>query len=438
MSTVSLQPASGSEHGKPELSRSLPPVRANPSVADQIDRLVTHLQAMGASRSEIRIVKAPLRICPLGAHIDHQLGVVTGMTIDQSVMLAFAPSRDGSVHLESLNFPGEAQFDVGSVPPAVHGDWANYVRGAVNSLRERHAIKRGMVGVVGGVMPIGGLSSSAAVTTAYLLALESLNELVLSPYENVELCRLTENGYIGLNNGILDQSVILFGEMGHLTRIDCEDVAVDSLPSPIAGACGMRHYEILAVYSGVTHALTGTDYNNRVKECQAAARLLLEADSRQVPEDVRLRHVPAELFETYGGSLPDRLYRRARHFFGEMERVAAGEEAWRRGDIQAFGRLINESGESSVKWYESGSPQLITLYETLRETPGVYGARFSGAGFRGSCIALVDPAAKKEIAEAVHAVYPVRHPEEASRYSIHFCAPDGNVRLIKPEQGEIW
>ena len=92
---------------------------------------------------------------------------------------------------------------------------------------------------------------------------------------------------------------------------------------------------------------------------------------------------------------------------------------------------MNESGESSVKYYECGSPQLITLYEILRETPGVHGARFSGAGFRGNCIALVDPAAGDSIATAIHRRYPVTHPEVADRYSIHFCQPDGRAELCR-------
>lgn len=412
-------------------SPSAPPICANPTEAEQVDRVVTRLTEMGVDPSRIGVVKAPLRICPLGAHIDHQLGVVTGMTIDQSVILAFAPTDDGNVHVESLNFPGAATFSLQDVPPSARGDWANYVRGAVTSLRARHKIEQGMVGVVGGVMPIGGLSSSAAVTTAYLIALESLNSLTLTAYDNVELCRLTENEYIGLKNGILDQSVILFGQYGHLTRIDCQTVEIDRLPAPAINA-EKSAYQVLVVYSGVTHALTGTDYNNRVAECREAARQLLEADGQKSPDDVRLRHVQPELFEAYGDRLQPALYRRARHYFGEMGRVAQGEAAWTAGDIAAFGRLVNASGESSVKWYECGSPQLITLYETLRETRGVFGARFSGAGFRGSCIALVDPAAVDEIAAAVHEVYPARHADEATRYSMHVCEPDGHARLLDP------
>jgi galactokinase/galacturonokinase len=113
-----------------------------------------------------------------------------------------------------------------------------------------------------------------------------------------------------------------------------------------------------------------------------------------------------------------------------MARVQAGVKLWEEGDLLEMGALVTESGESSVKWYECGSPQLITLYEILRETPGVYGTRFSGAGFRGNCIALIDPAQGEAIADAIHSRYPAAHPEIAAAYNIHFCNPDGNARVV--------
>jgi galactokinase/galacturonokinase len=283
-------------------------------------------------------------------------------------------------------------------------------------------------------MPIGGLSSSAAVTIAYLLALETLNGLEVDAYENVELCRLTENGYIGLNNGILDQSVILHSAHNHLTRIDCKEVAVDCIPTMVSKQELKARFGILVVYSGVTHALVGTDYNNRVAQCREAAAALLEFGGQSVPENVRLRHVAPELFEQYGERLDEPLRRRARHYFGEMMRVQEGINAWREGDLHHMGNLVNASGESSVKWYECGSPELKTLYEILRETPGVYGTRFSGAGFRGNCIALIDPTQGEAIAEAVHRRYPSAHPNVAERYNIHFCFPDGNAGVVASTQ----
>jgi galactokinase len=406
-----------------------PPIRAPRPDAERIEQLVTHLRQEypAVDPMAIRVVKVPLRICPLGAHIDHQLGLVTGMTLDQSIFMAFAPAPQAKICLSSLNFTPPISFELDSVPPYQPGDWGNYIRGAVLALQRDHPLKVGLTGVIGGEMPIGGLSSSAAATIAYLLALESLNELALSPETNVSLVRFTENQYIGLNNGILDQSVILFSALNQLTRIDCQTMQIDRVPTTLQPG----DFEILVVYSGLTRALVGTSYNNRVAECQEAASALLAYAGQKPEESPRLGLVAPAIFEAEGHRLPELLWKRANHYFGEMRRVQAGVEAWQSGNLSRFGELMNESGESSITYYECGSPQLITLYETLRQTPGVYGARFSGAGFRGNCIALIDPAARDAVAEAIHRRYPAAHPAEAGLYSIHFCRPDGQARLIE-------
>jgi galactokinase len=409
------------------LPQGNPPIRLARPEPEQIEALVGHLQrAYGVEPDRVRLVRAPLRICPLGAHIDHQLGVVTGMTLDQSILLAFVPTADGTIHLDSQNFSPALSFQMAEVPAYRPKDWGNYIRGAILALQQAHHLRHGLLGVVGGDMPVGGLSSSAAVTIAYLLALEAINEIVAAPAENVELVRFTENSYIGLNNGILDQSVILFSQAGHLTHIDCQTIQVETAPlAPVAA-----EFEILVVYSGVSQGLVGTDYNHRVAECQQAARLLLSYGGETAGQAPRLRQVAPAIFAAEGERLPRPLRNRAHHYFGEMARVQAGLSAWQQGDIPAFGRLVSQSGQSSIQYYECGSPQLITLYEILVQTAGVYGARFSGAGFRGNCIALIDPAARASIAEAVHRVYPSRHPAQAEAYSIHFCRSNGAAQLL--------
>jgi galactokinase len=406
-----------------------PPIHVARPEAEQIDLLISRLKRdHSVDPAMVRVVKAPLRICPLGAHIDHQLGRVTGMTIDHSILMAFVPTTDDTIHIDSLNFEPSVSFSLNNVPAHQPGDWGNYIRGAVLALQRKFQLKHGLVGVVGGEMPIGGLSSSAAVTIAYLLALEAINQVEVSPETNVSLVRFTENEYIGLNNGILDQTVILCSQQNHLTLIDCRTIEIDQVPTTLqADEC-----EILVVYSGLTQVLVGTDYNDRVAECQEAARLLLTyADGNAIGTDFRLRQISPDIFESEGHRLPPVLRRRATHYFGEMQRVSDGLVAWQAGDLNRIGTLISDSGESSIKYYECGSPQLITLYEALRETPGVYGARFSGAGFRGCCIALVDPAARETIAEAIHRRYPAVHPAEADAYSIHFCQPDGRAGLCE-------
>lgn len=394
----------------------------------QIEQLHHRLkQRTGCADGDIRLVYAPLRISPLGAHVDHQDGLVTGMTLNRVILLAFIPRRDRRVCVESLNFPGCIEFALDDVPTKSPRDWGNYIRGAALALQQQHALPVGIDAVVGGSMPIGGLSSSAAVGVAYLLALETANDLTVSAEENIQLDRYIENVYLGLKNGIMDQSMILKSEHDTLTYLDCESVAFEKIPIPH----GRNGFDILVVYSGVEKSLGGTDYNNRVAECQEAARLLLSWSGRTPPEQPRLRMVPEEVYVELGGRLPAPLDRRARHFFTEVARVREGASAWRAGDVVTIGRLMRDSGASSVYNYESGCPQLVTLYNILCDAPGVYGARFSGAGFRGSCIGLSDPAYREEIRAFIDARYPAAHPNAAAYYSVHFCKSDGPARLLE-------
>ncbi|MBN2002177.1 MAG: hypothetical protein JXA21_02370 [Anaerolineae bacterium] len=396
-------------------------------IEEQIELLKARLKRLsGCKADDIHVVYAPLRISPLGAHVDHQDGLVTGMTLDRAIVLVFAPRNDRQVRVESCNFSGQVVFDLDDIPPKTPGDWGNYVRGAATALQQVHRLAVGLDAVVEGRMPIGGLSSSAAVGIAYLMAFEVANGLEMAPEENIQLDRYIENEYLGLRNGILDQSMILMGEHDALTFLDCHTVEFETIPIP----SDKNSFDILVVYSGVKKALVGTDYNQRVNECQEAARQLLAWAGHPIPDAPRLRHVPETIYDELNARLPAPLDRRARHFFSEVRRVRAGVAAWRAGDIAQVGQLMRESGASSIYNYESGCPQLVTLYRILSELPGVYGARFSGGGFRGACIGLSDPAYREEIEAALTARYLQAHPDMAGLYGVYFCKSDGPARLL--------
>ncbi len=374
----------------------------------------------------VRVVFSPLRICPLGAHVDHQDGLVCGFALDQGIHLAFAPRDDDTVRLRAENFDGEVAFQLSHIPPRQAGDWGNYPRGAAEGLVKRFGITRGLDGLVAGSLPTGGLGSSAAVGVAYLLALEGANGLDVSAEENIELDRYTENVYLGLNNGILDQSMTLLGQRGRLVFMDCETAKYEAIaPGP-----DMPAFKIVLAYSGHSDSLVSTDYNERVAECQAAATALLQAAGMGVPDPVRLRRVPPEIFAKHGPKLAPKLRKRAAHFFTECARVRDGVAAWQDGDLARFGRLIAESGRSSIDNYECGRPELITMYEVLNDTPGIVGARFSGAGFRGSCLALAADVDDDALRESVLSRYVAKHPEAQGRADVFFCQPDNGARIL--------
>jgi galacturonokinase len=191
----------------------------------------------------------------------------------------------------------------------------------------------------------------------------------------------------------------------------------------------MPPFTILIAVSGITQAIVSTDYNRRVAECVEAARILLAAAGR-ADAPARLAEVSPGDYARHRAGLPSPLDRRAAHFFSEMERVREGQQAWGRGDLVAFGRRVTESGRSSIENYECGCRPMIDLYELLVAAPGVYGARFSGAGFRGCCVALVDPPRAESAAASVREAYSRMHPELAGRSHAFVCHTADGARLL--------
>jgi galactokinase/galacturonokinase len=375
------------------------------------------------------VVRVPLRICPLGAHVDHQGGVVTGMTIDRWVFFVATRVSEPVVAVESLQFPGVVEIDLGVPVLPKRGDWGDYVRAAVVALATERQLDIGLRGVLSGDLPGAGLSSSAAVLVAYLLALTRANGLELDRKEIAALVQRAENDYVGIDSGRLDQSIILFAERGCLTRVACSDRKIEQVPYPESA----KAFDVLVCFSGLSRGLAGSGFNTRVAECRQAARALFELDGETPGEEAVLSEVAPDLFERFSSELPPKLRRRATHYFGEQQRVRDGVEAWRHGDIERFGSLMTASGASSIHNYESGTAELITLYELLRDTREVFGARFSGGGFGGSCIALIERGAGERVIHAVRRGYVTAHPDAAAKASFHVCHPHGPAFLSEQE-----
>ncbi len=361
----------------------------------------------------------PYRICPLGAHVDHQLGKVTGMAIDKGIHIAYGPKQNGVVELTSVNFPKRAQFHVASVPKLKENDWADQLRGATIALGRRYPLSIGLCGVIEGTLPIGGLSSSAAVIISFLTALCDVNNIVLTKSEMIAVALEAENDYVGVSCGKLDQSCEVFCKKDELLYLDTKDDSYVTIPQNPA----MKLYEIAVFFSGLERSLVGSRYNMRVDECKSAAYALMAFTDMEYGKykDTYLRDVPVEVFEANKDRLPLTWRKRAEHYYSENARVTRGVEAWRRGDIEEFGRLCFESGRSSIESYEAGSPELKRMYEIMTETEGIYGGRFSGAGFKGCSIAIINPEYREEIAERVEREYLRSFPELAGRFSVHFC-----------------
>lgn len=371
---------------------------------------------------------SPYRVCPLGAHVDHQHGLVTGFAINKGVDLWFNVREDNKVLLSSRSFEGEVEFEIDKASQVKEGMWGDYARGAKYALRKRFELTHGIEGVLQGSLPVGGLSSSAAVLIAYVMAFAKANNITLKPFEVVKIASEAEREYIGLNNGLLDQACIALGKKDGLLFLDCD---TDEW-RVIKRNTEMPEFEIGIFFSGLTRSLVNSDYNLRVFECKTAAwNMLAYKEAPLKPFDKTfLREVPKTTFDETRDMMPSRFARRAEHFYSEYRRVRQGVTAWETGNLQLFGKLSFDSCESSIHNYECGSPELIAIYKAMRGLEGVYGGRFSGAGFKGAVIALVDPKHKDDIEKAVTEKYLAEFPEYEKTFKVFWVKPDDGARFV--------
>ena len=378
-------------------------------------------------REPTDVTFTPYRVCPLGAHSDHQLGRITGIAIDKGIHIAYGAKQNGVVELTSMQFEKRAQFHVNSIPETKQNDWADHLRGAALALGQKYNLRIGLCGVIDGELPIGGLSSSAAVIITFLSALCRLNGITISESEMIQTALEAENNYVGVSCGKLDQSCEVYCRKDHLLYMDFLDDSYELIPVHP----DMKPYKIAIFFSGLERTLTGSKFNMRVDECRSAAYALKAFAGMDYGKfsETNLRDVPREIYDEYKDRLPENWRRRAEHWYTEFDRVQRGAEAWRRGDLEEFGRLSFESGRSSIYNWETGSPELKALYEIMTETEGIYGGRFSGAGFKGCCMALIDPDFEESITRRVTGEYLKIFPGLEGKYSVHICQSADGARF---------
>ena len=379
-------------------------------------------------------VYSPYRVCPLGAHVDHQRGLVTGFAIDKGVDLWFDlsnadcsnitdKSTESLVSLDSETFAGHVEFDIAAPTLVKQGNWGDYARGAKFALQKRFKLQTGITGTIKGSLPVGGLSSSAAVLIAYVMAFAKANNITLAPFEVMKIASEAEREYIGLNNGLLDQACIALGKKDHLLMLDCESNEYRLIPK----AENMPEFELGIFFSGLTRSLMSSDYNLRVTECKTAAWIVQAYENvpLKTHDKTFLRDVPETMYRRHRDEMPPRFARRAEHFYTEHKRVREGITAWETGNLEWLGSLSKASCESSIHNYECGSPELIAIYEAMLTTDGVYGGRFKGA-----CIALVDPVKKETIEKEITEKYLERFPQYKNSFKVFFCKSDDGARFV--------
>lgn len=355
--------------------------------------------------------RAPGRVNLIGEHTDYNEGFVFPAAIDRDLVVSARRRADRAVRLYALNLDQRDAFDLDAfekIPPGPGAPtWSNYVRGVVRVLLDAGHSLGGFDATIGGNVPEGaGLSSSAAFEIALLTTLNALFSLGLSPKELALLGQRAENQFVGVSCGIMDQFISALGERDHALLIDCRSLDTRSVPLRLSE----RGVAIAIVDSGMRRSLSDSRYNARREECETAVRLLQRLLGRELRS---LRDVNPFEFNAVARELPDDIRARARHVISENERVLRGVEALQEGNLTVFGKLMNQSHQSLRDDFNVSIPQLDLLVSLAQKTPGVLGARMTGAGFGGCTVNLVEVKALASFRETILSGYRERADKDA-------------------------
>lgn len=357
------------------------------------------------------VVRAPGRVNLIGEHTDYNDGFVLPMAINRAVWIALRPRDDGQVRLFSLDFARELAFDLSGFARSDEGP-GEYVKGVAWALQGQGHILRGWEGVMLGDVPIGaGLSSSAALELAAARAFASVSGLAWDPAQMALLGQKAENGWVGVNCGIMDQMISAGGQAGHALLIDCRSLESELLPLPPGTA-------VLVLDTGTRRGLVDSEYNERRERCEAAAAFFGAG---------ALRDVSMALFEARAAGMDPVTARRARHIISENERVLQAAAAMRAGDAPALGRLMDASHASLRDDFEVSSPALDAIVQAARAHLACYGARMTGAGFGGCAVALMQAGAAAAAAEQIAQAYRQATGQEPQLY---ICEPSDGAAVV--------
>jgi galactokinase len=235
-----------------------------------------------------------------------------------------------------------------------------------------------------------GLSSSASVELAFIIAWQTLGGWTLAAMQRALIGQKAENQYVGVNSGIMDQFASACGVENRLLLLDCRSLEWKTIPLP-------QDVSIVVADTRVRRRLTSGEYNKRRAACEEAVRLL----KQELPGITALRDVSVEDFHRLSGKLPEEIAKRARHVVEEIERSKQAEALLEAGNIRRFGELMNECHISLRDLYEVSCPELDVMAHVAQSLDGCYGARLTGAGFGGCTVNLVAQPQARAFSEAL-------------------------------------
>ena len=369
-----------------------------------------------------RFYFSPGRVNLIGEHTDYNGGHVFPCALTLGTYGAARKREDNKIHLYSMNLDsfGVVEASLDDLTNKKEYNWANYPLGVVWAFKEKgHTITSGFDMVIWGNIPNGsGLSSSASLEVLTGVILTDLFEIKdLSMTDLALIGQYSENNFNGCNCGIMDQFAVAMGKKDHAIFLDTSDLSYEYAPCVLDGA------KIVITNSKVKHSLVDYAYNDRRNECAAALKAL------QSELDIQaLGDLTPEEFEAHKSLIKDEIQlQRAKHAVYENQRTIDAVTALKAGDIESFGKLMNQSHISLRDDYDVSCEEIDILVDLAWKIPGVLGSRITGGGFGGCTVSIVKDESIDTFIETIGKTYLEKVGHEAEFYTVDIG--DGASRL---------
>lgn len=325
------------------------------------------------------IVRAPGRINLIGEHTDYNEGLVLPAAIDKAIYVAISKEKNEQIHLYSTQFDENFEVTIKDIAPSKH--WHTYILGVVNELIIRGYPIEGFNLVIDGDVPLGaGLSSSAAVESAVVFALNELFDLRIGKLEMIKIAQKAEQTYSGVMCGIMDMFTSIMGKENYVIKLDCRDYSYDYVP------LFLGDYKIVLFNTQVKHSLAESAYNVRRNQCEEGVRILQQKYTNlKSLRDAK----PSMLDNNFKEIAGNEVFNRCKYVIEENIRLLTGCALLEQNDIIGFGKKMNETHQGLSELYEVSCKELDLLAEWAKNEPSIAGSRMMGGGFGGCTINLV-------------------------------------------------
>jgi galactokinase len=324
------------------------------------------------------IVRSPGRVNVIGEHTDYNDGFVLPCSIDKAVYAAASKRNDSIIHLYSVSFNETFEVALHDLKPT--NTWSTYVLGVVNQLSTRGYKITGFNLVLDGNIPIGaGLSSSAAVESAVVFALNEVFQLKISKMEMVLIAQKAEHTFSGVMCGVMDMFANMFGKKDHVIKLDCRSLAYQYKPLVLKG------YKLVLLNTNVKHSLSSSEYNVRRQQCEQGVAWIKAFH----PIVKSLRDVTIPMLKDHVLCKDSLIYKRCRFVVEENIRLLSACTALEAGDLITLGTKMFETHKGLSQEYEVSCNELDILIEGVKNNVDVLGARMMGGGFGGCTLNIV-------------------------------------------------